>query len=125
MSRTTSPASGKSYGLKRVRRVLEFPRSTIHARQARTVAKVLPLHPARCRPKPKVADADRHASPFVGEGHREVWARLRILHGIRVSKDRYDRRWRFDNIVSAQANVSAANVKQNGGSQKQCLTSPL
>ena len=74
--------------------MLEFPRSTIYAQ--RQAAKVVPLHRARRRPKPKVSDADLlaairadlEASPFIGEGHRKVWARLRILHNIRVSKDR-------------------------------------
>lgn len=93
MSRTTSPSTGKPYGLARVCQVLEFPRSTIYAQQARQIAKVVPLHPTRRGPKPKIADADLlaairadlEASLFVGEGHRKVWARLRIRSGIRVS----------------------------------------
>ena len=96
MSQATSPGTGKPYGLARVCRVLKFPRSTLYARQARKTAKAVPLHPARRGPKPKISDADLLAairadlasSPFVGEGHRKVWARLRILSGIRVSKDR-------------------------------------
>ena len=32
--------------------------------------------------------ADLAASPFIGEGHRKVWARLRILRDIRVSRTR-------------------------------------
>jgi putative transposase len=47
MSQTTSPGAGKPYGLERVCRVLEFPRSTIYAQQARENAKVVPLHPVR------------------------------------------------------------------------------
>ncbi len=90
MSQTTSPGTGKPYGLARVCRVLAFPRSTIYAQQARENAKVAPLHPARRGPKPKMAEADLlaairadlQASPFVGYGHRKVWARLRILHDI-------------------------------------------
>ena len=35
MSRETSAGTGKPYGLERVCRVLEFPRSTIYAQQAR------------------------------------------------------------------------------------------
>jgi putative transposase len=96
MSGETSEGAGKPYGLERVCRVLEFPRSTIYAQQARESAKVVPLRPRRRGPKPKVADtgllvairADLEASPFTGEGHRKVWARLRILHGIRVSRAR-------------------------------------
>ena len=108
MSQTTSPGTGKPYGLARVCRVLEFPRSTIYAQQARETAKVVPLHPLRRGPKPKIADADLlaairadlAASPFVGEGHRKVWARLRILSGIRVSKDRVCRLMRENALLS-------------------------
>jgi hypothetical protein len=64
--------------------------------------------------------ADLKASPFVGEGHRKVWARLRILSGIRVKaqaihgrllrnlaevrqvvtafRDRYNRHWRPEKL---------------------------
>lgn len=106
MSRETSPGAGKRYGLQRVCRVLEVPRSTIYARRAR--AKVLTLHPKRRGPKPAVSDetlleairADLAASPFLGEGHRKVWARLRILHGIRVSRRRVLRLMREHHLLS-------------------------
>ncbi|QIK38168.1 transposase [Caldichromatium japonicum] len=65
------------------------------------------LHPTRRGPKPKISDvdllaairADLEASPFVGEGHRKVGARLRILSGIRVSKDRVCRLMRENETV--------------------------
>ena len=106
MSAETSPETAQRYGLQRVCRVLEVPRSTIYARQART--KVVPLHPRRRGPKPKVSDetlleairADLAASPFVGEGHRKVWARLRILRGIRVSRMRVLRLMREHYLLS-------------------------
>ena len=102
MSRETSPDAGKPYGLERVCRVLEFPRSTIYAQQARGIAKAVPLPPVRRGPKPKIPDldllavirADLETSPFVGESHRKAGARLRILSGIRVSNDRVCRRMR-------------------------------
>lgn len=108
MSHETSAGDGKPYGLKRVCRVLEFPRSTIYARQARESAKVVPLRPARRGPKPKVSDidllaairADLAASPFTGEGHRKVWARLRVLQGIRVSRTRVLRLMRQNALLS-------------------------
>ena len=56
MSRATSAGVGKPYGLQRVCRVLDFPRSTIYAQQA--AAKVVALRPQRRGPKPQVADAD-------------------------------------------------------------------
>ena len=58
MSGETSDGAGKTYGLERVCRVLEFPRSTIYAQQARETATVVPLFPIRRGPKPKMADAD-------------------------------------------------------------------
>ena len=96
MSRETSEEVGKPYGLERVCRILDFPRSTIYAQQVRESANVLALRPLRRGPKPKMADADLlaairadlDASPFTGEGHRKVWARLRIQHAIRVSRGR-------------------------------------
>ena len=89
VSRETSPGAGKLYGLERVCRALEFPRSTIYARQARGSAKVVPLRTQRRGPKPRMSDADLfaairadlEASLFAGEGHRKVWPRLRILDG--------------------------------------------
>jgi transposase InsO family protein len=106
MSRATSEATGKPYGLERVCRVLEFPRSTIYAQQQ--AAKVIPLPPARRGPKPKVPDADLlaairadlAASPFTGEGHRKVWARLRILRDIRVGRSRVLRLMRENQLLS-------------------------
>ena len=96
MSRETSEEVGKPYGLERVCRILDFPRSTIYAQQVRESANVLALRPLRRGPKPKMADADLlaairadlDASPFTGEGHRKVWARLRIQRDIRVSRAR-------------------------------------
>jgi len=81
-----SARTGNRYGLERVCRVLEFPRSTIYATRAAEGGKVIALRPQRRGPKPKVSDerlleairADLAASPFVGEGHRKPWARLRL-----------------------------------------------
>ena len=108
MSRETSESIGKPYGLERVCRVLEFPRSTIYAQRARESAKVLALRPLRRGPKPKMADADLlaairadlDASPFTGEGHRKVWARLRIQRAIRVSRTRVLRLMRENALLS-------------------------
>lgn len=125
MSQTTSPGTGKPYGLARVCRVLEFPRSTIYAQQARETAKVVPLHPVRRGPKPTISDADLlaalradlKASPFVGEGHRKVWARLRILSGIRVSKDRVCRLMRENALLSPHRVRQGTPVLHDGSIQ--------
>ena len=69
-----------------------------------------PRRPQRRGPKPKLPDtdlliairADLDASPFTGEGHRKVWARLRILHGIRVSRARELRLMRANALLRPQ-----------------------
>jgi transposase InsO family protein len=106
MSRQTSPGAARRYGLQRVCRVLAFPRSTIYAQRARTT--VVSLHPKRRGPKPTVSDealleairADLATSPFLGEGHRKVWARRRIQCGIRVSRMRVLRLMRTHHLLS-------------------------
>lgn len=123
MSRETSPGTHRRYGLERVCRVLAFPRATLYAQRARKAAQVLPLHPARRGPKPTLSDADLLAviradletSPFVGEGHRKVWARLRILQGIHVSKDRVCRLMREHALLSPHR-VSQGQPSRHEGS---------
>ena len=65
--------------------------------------------PAKRRgPKPSISDeallvaieADLEASPWEGEGHRKVWARLRVCRGIRVSRKRVLRVMRENNLLS-------------------------
>ena len=107
MSEETSTAIGRRYGLERVCRVLEFPRSTIYAKRTAESCKVIALHPQRRGPVPKMNDAslleairaDLAASPFVGEGHRKPWARLRLA-GIRVSRTRVLRLMRENQLLS-------------------------
>jgi putative transposase len=92
VSQTCSPSTGRPYGLARTCRMLEIARSTVYARRARRLRPV-PLH--RRGPKPTWTDAELieqigqmlARAPFVGEGQRKVWARLR-LGGIRTSRTR-------------------------------------
>ena len=91
MSRALSPGIGKPYGLARVCRVWRAARSTVYRRRA--PARQVP--PRRPGPAGAMADAALveairgvlAASPFHGEGHRKVWARLRHA-GVRTSKRR-------------------------------------
>jgi len=125
MSRETSAGAGKLYGLERVCRVLECPRSTIYAQQARDSAKVVPLRPQRRGPKPKMPDAellvairaDLEGSLFTGEGHRKVWARLHILRGIRVSRARVLRLMRENALLSPHRRPQGAPNLHDGSIQ--------
>jgi putative transposase len=88
--------------------VLGFARSTIYAGHVRESNNVVPLVAFRRGPKPKMPDADLleairadlAASPFTDKGHRKVWARLRILRDIRVSRTRVLRLMRENALLS-------------------------
>ena len=104
MSQATSPSVGRRYGLARVCRVLEIPRSTVYAARTRRLA---PTVPRKRGPKTAFTDAEltdriRAAlarSPFVGEGYRKVWARLRLT-GVRAGKPRVLRLMRAGGLLA-------------------------
>ena len=86
MSQTTSATTGRRYGLERVCRLWEESRSAFYARRARLQRSASAEGPCRRGPTPALSDAqllaairnDLARSPFQGEGHRKVHARLRI-----------------------------------------------
>jgi hypothetical protein len=90
MSRAVSPATGKPYGVRRACAVLSFARSSFYACQAAASTKA----GGRRGPKPQWSDDqllsfiihDLARSEFHGEGRRKVWARLRIMDEVRVSR---------------------------------------
>ena len=92
MSRRTSPSTHRPYGIARVLRVWELPRSTFYAQRDR---RAQPATGRRGR-TPTLDDAALLAqiraviaeSPFHGDGHRKIWARLRALKGVRTSMRR-------------------------------------
>ena len=108
MSQTTSATTGRRYGLKRVCRTWERSRSAFYARRARVQHPARAAGPRRRGPTPALSDtqllaAIRHdlaRSPFQGEGHRKVHARLRILDGVRVSRTRVLRVMRAQGLLS-------------------------
>jgi transposase InsO family protein len=104
MGRAISPSVERRYGLARVCRVLETARSTVYAARSRRLAPV----PAQKRgPKTAFTDAELTEqiravlarSPFVGEGHRKVWARLRLA-GVRAGKPRVLRLMREAHLLA-------------------------
>ena len=108
MSRTASPGTGLVYGVERVCTIWGVPRSSFYAGQRRKVSDTTKPAARRRGPKPKISDADLlaaivadlQASPFVGEGYRKVWARLRVQQGIQVSRTRVRVLMRDNNLLS-------------------------
>src|SRR3954452_25191071 len=101
MSRTLSPITGKPYGLVLACRVWRLARSGVYRHQSGP--------PARQRRGPLGAMSDDAlttaiqdvlaATPFHGEGHRKVWARLRYA-GTRTSMRRVLRLMRQNNLLA-------------------------
>lgn len=120
MSRELSPATGKPYGLKRLCTALNVSRSTVYARQK--AASVPRPAVGRRGPKPRISDealleairADLKASPFLGEGHRKVWARLKFGKGMRVSRKRVLRLMREHNLLSPYRKPQGAPKDHDG-----------
>jgi len=105
MSAAISPATGRAYGVQRVCHVWALPRSSYYHAANQDAAT-----PPRARrgPAPPVGEAcllaaiqaDLAASPFRGEGHRKVWARLRYGLGLRVGRNRVLRLMREQQLLS-------------------------
>lgn len=109
MAEATSPASGQRYGVRRVCEAWDVPRSSFYAARTPKPDSTMPAPPpARRGPKPALSDAallaaiqrDLETSPWTGEGHRKVWARLRVRDGIRVSRKRLLRLMREHALLS-------------------------
>ena len=124
MSATTSAATGRCFGIQRVCQVWERSRSALYARRARAHHHRLGAGPARRGPPPRQSDAqllaairtDLARSPFHGEGHRKVHARLRILDGIRVARTRVLRVMGRTDCSPRTAGVRAPRRPTTGGS---------
>src|SRR3954454_24345100 len=105
MSRRVSPSTDKPYGIERVTRLWGVSRATVSRHRhgsGETTHK---------RPGPLGAMSDDGlvqeirklltASPFHGEGHRKLWARLRFA-GIRTSRRRVLRLTREHGLLAHQ-----------------------
>jgi transposase InsO family protein len=119
MSCATSLSAGRVYGVARVAREWELARSSFYhqRRLAGQFFRVL----QRRGPKTAWTDAALTekirevlaASPFYGEGHRKVWARLRF-QGIRTSKARVLRLMREAQLLAPSRTVPKAENPHTG-----------
>jgi putative transposase len=104
MSRRASPSTGKMYGIERVTRFWGVSRATVYRHRR-------PDGGEHRRPGPRGAMTDDvlaeeirrllRDSPFHGEGHRKLWARLRF-EGIRTSRRRVLRLTREHGLLAHQ-----------------------
>jgi len=109
MSERRSPATGRRYGVLRVCEAWDVARSTFYARRKTAQPSAMPSVALRRRgPRPRISDdellarivADLERTPFSGEGYRKVWARLRVLDGVRVGRKRVNRLMREHQLLS-------------------------
>lgn len=120
MSQAASPSTSRPYGLARVCRVWDIPRSSVYAAhsRARDTARVV----GRRGPKTAWSDtclteeirAVLARSPFLGEGHRKVWARLRLA-GVRTSRARVLRLMRIAGLLAPTRAGQAHGPKAHDG----------
>ena len=124
MSATISLTSAKAYGVERVCAIWAQPRSSFYAgRRNHSTGSAEPATPAQKRgPKSVWSDpallskirADLARSPFQGEGHRKVWARLRVVDEVRVSRKRILRIMRENQLLSPYRCRKAVGEKHTG-----------
>jgi putative transposase len=103
MSAVASPVSGKPYGLAVVCRVWRLARSGVYRHQAPPADTPLrrrgPVGAMSDEALTAAIRAVLAASPFHGEGHRKVWARLRYA-GTRTSLRRVLRLMRVNDLLA-------------------------
>ena len=104
MATQTSPTTGQRYGVSRVCQIWALARSSFYAARQQKAAVAPPPPRQRPGPKPAITDeallaaihTDLKRSPWTGEGHRKVWARLRV----------------FDRLNLVNANTQAVEIAQ-------------
>lgn len=120
MSRTASPNTDLFYGLKRVCQAWDVSRSTYYSRQKRLT------NPEKRKggkpgPKPKIDDSellemirkDIATSPFKGEGHRKVHARLKRKKA-RVGRNRILGLMKENNLLSPHRGIQSPHNPHDG-----------
>lgn len=122
MAAAISPGTGRAYGVVRVCDGFGVPRSSFYAWRGQQEHSDPPPPRSRRGPKPGISDAgllsairsDLDRSPWIGEGHRKVWARLRVLDGIRVARKRVLRLMRENSLLSPHRHRSRQSAAHDG-----------
>ena len=103
MSRRASPSTSRAYGILRVARLWGISRATLYRqRRCDQLGSRHRSGPVGPKPDEALLATIREllaASPFHGEGHRKIWARLRFA-GIRTSKRRVLRLMREHGLLA-------------------------
>ena len=106
MSQAESVSAKRPYGLQRVCRVWKISRSTVYARREKAGGD--PSVPKKRGPVGAASDEElvreikqvQKESPWVNEGHRKVWARLRHDKKVRTSRRRVLRLMRENGLLA-------------------------
>ena len=122
MSQAISPGTERPYGVQRICRIWEQARSTFYSKVRQCSEAQSPPMPKRRGPRPVISDeallelirADLESSPFTGEGHRKVWARLRVRDKVRVARTRVLRVMRENNLLSPHRSQARPPKKHDG-----------
>ena len=122
MSQTISASTMRSYGLERVCRVWAIARSTVYRLCRGTEAQVVTGELKKRGPKGACSDTElvrriRQAledSPWVGEGYRKVWARLRAT-GTRTAARRVLRVMRQHGLLAPSRSGHPHGPKAHDG----------
>jgi putative transposase len=124
MSGSISPLARCRYGLARVCSAWTFPRSTFYAQAAPPADPLFPAAKIHAKRGPKTAlddvallaliRTDIKDSPFTGEGHRKVHARLHFLAGHKVGRNRVLRLMRVHNLLSPHRTAFAPAKAHDG-----------
>lgn len=120
MSQTASPSTNHLYGLERVCKAWDVSRSTYYFRQKR-LTEVNQKELKKPGPKPKISDSellelikkDIANSPFKGEGHKKVHARLK-REEIRVGRNRVLRIMKTHQLLSPHRSVQTSHKAHDG-----------
>ena len=123
MSQAISPSARKPYGLKRVCDVWRIARSTVYDRRRQAARRDAGEIPAKRGPRKGIlSDAELlervraaiEGSPWVGEGYRKIWARLRH-DGVRTSSRRVLKLMRENDLLAPTRLGHAHGPKAHDG----------